>query len=98
MPVSAEIVLPDFVAVISEVTSEVLHRVVRRTPRSALVKLHAQDQWEISTDGHTGQVWNDCPYIGYLENGTSRMPAVHMVAITMEEMPEIITKALKDHW
>lgn len=87
MPV-IDIKLPDFGVLIEEVTTEIKERIKDRTPvRTG----RAQTGWESTP----GRVWNDVPYIGYLEEGTSKMSPFHMVRTTLEELPEIVENALK---
>lgn len=89
--------LPDFKPMIRDVLEEVKLRVERRTPRSNDdPKTHAQDQWEIIQTDKGGMLTNSAPYINFLENGTSKMAGVHMVALTLEEVPDIISKAYEN--
>lgn len=88
--------LPDFGKVIEEVTAEFKERVQIRTPvRTG----RAQGGWQTSIQGESGntsgRIFNEVPYVGYLEDGTSKMEGFHMVAVTMEEVPDMIKAALE---
>ena len=84
--------LPDFGKVVEEVTAEIKERVERRTPvRTGL----AQSSWEVEVGDRKGRIFNEVPYVGFLENGTSKMPAHYMVRTTLEEVPDIIKEVIE---
>ena len=70
----------------NEVTDDIYDGVKKLTPvRSG----RARRGWEkehIERTGQTAQVGNDVPYVKYLEDGTSRMAPVHMVAATLTKV------------
>ena len=84
--------LPDFGKVVEDVTAEIKARVERRTPVDTG---RAQSSWETSVTGHSARIFNETPYIGFLETGTSKMPGVYMVQTTLEEVPDIIHEAIE---
>lgn len=79
--------LPDFNAIVREVAVEVKTRVEMRTPVDTG---YAQANWELNEGTSSFSIENRTPYIGYLENGTSKMAPVYMVRTTMSEIPEIV--------
>lgn len=59
-----------------------------RTPRDTG---RAQEGWEANEN----EIYNNVPYIGFLEEGTSKMSPFYMVRTSLEELPDIIEKALE---
>lgn len=94
MAKTIDIQLPDFGKVVEEVTNEVRERVARRTPVDTG---RAQEGWQSEVVNEKGRIWNDTPYVGYLEDGTYKMAPFHMVKTTLEEVPDIITAAMERH-
>lgn len=74
------------------VGEEVLRRIVERTPVDTG---YAQSQWHLDTDSSSFTVSNQCEYIQYLENGHSQQAPTGMVAVTMNEVPQIIAQELE---
>jgi len=85
--------LPDFGKVVQEVIAEVQVRVERRTPVDTGL---AQSSWETEVSETSGRIFNETPYVGFLENGTSKMAPFYMVKTTLEEVPDIIKAALEN--
>lgn len=82
--------MPDIPMLIEYVTEELFTRIVRRTPVDTG---KAADGWQI--DGTS--ITNDVEYIQYLENGHSDQAPIGMIRISLEEVPQIIEKFVKQN-
>ena len=82
-----EFKLPNIQGLVEYVAKEVHQRVKDRTPVDTGT---AQAGWQLSISGNEATINNDVSYIGYLEDGTSKMAGHNMVRTTLEEVPSII--------
>lgn len=69
------------------VANEAFTRIYNRTPVDTGF---AQSRWTMTVSERDFLITNDAPYISYLENGWSQQAPNGMVALTMNEIPQII--------
>lgn len=90
-----EIKGPNIEGLVSYVSEEILDRVQRRTP---VKSGRARDGWELVQTSETEiTINNNVPYIGLLEEGNSTQAPNGMVRVTLEEVPDIISKYLQEN-
>ena len=90
-----EIKGPNIEGLVSYVSKEILDRVQLRTP---VKSGRARDGWELVQTSETEiTINNNVPYIGLLEEGNSTQAPNGMVRVTLEEVPDIISKYLQEN-
>lgn len=87
----AGIDLPDFDALIENITEELALRIQARTPVDTG---NARDGWNIVGKG---DIVNHVPYIQYLEYGHSNQAPAGMIRVSLAEVPQIAEKYLREN-
>ena len=77
---------------LKEFEREFMERVMRRTP---IDKGKAREGWQSQVNKEQLVISNDVPYIGELENGSSKQAPSGMLRITVEESQQIVEAAAK---
>lgn len=74
---------------VGDVAKEVFVRIYNRTPVDTG---YAQSRWMLDINTEDFLVSNDCEYISYLENGHSKQAPYGMVAVTLNEIDNIVNE------
>lgn len=79
----ASFVEDDLLEFIDEIEQAVFDEIVDRTP---VLSGTLRDGWQHGNN----EIWNDVPYAGYVEDGTSKQLPAAMVATTLHDIDNII--------
>lgn len=78
--------------ILQDFTTEFMNRLIRRTP---IDTGRARNGWKHGKIDFTYiEVYNEVPYVVYLEEGSSKQAPNGMLRITMEEIPQILQEAI----
>jgi len=87
-------VAKDINACIDDIARETYIRIYNRTPVDTG---YAQSRWDLTTGTETFTISNDAEYISFLEEGSSQQAPMGMVAVTMNEMDQIVAEAARKY-